>query len=144
MSTDEVGAWMTCSPISIGPREPAREAEALFRKHRIRHLPVVEAGRLVGLLCERDLQVAELFAGNSAMATDVLMGLAPIVVPKTALVADVAADMADRCEDAAVVMDGDVLLGVFTTADALRALASLATRARDARRPMKENRHEAH
>ena len=46
---------MTPNPITIEPDTPIFEALSLMKKHRIKQLPVVEDGRLLGLVTERDL-----------------------------------------------------------------------------------------
>ena len=47
---------MATSLVTVRPRETARHAYRLMRDHRFRHLPVVEDGRLVGVLSDRDLR----------------------------------------------------------------------------------------
>jgi CBS domain-containing protein/GNAT superfamily N-acetyltransferase len=46
---------MTRDPITIGPDENVGEAALLLMKHKISGLPVVENGKLVGILSEADL-----------------------------------------------------------------------------------------
>ena len=46
---------MTANPITVGPFETMDVAEGLFEKHGIHHLPVVENGRLVGVVSQTDL-----------------------------------------------------------------------------------------
>jgi CBS-domain-containing membrane protein len=57
---DPVWARMTTSRVlaSVGPRASVAAAEAVARAHAVRHLPVLEAGRLAGILCRCDLVVA--------------------------------------------------------------------------------------
>ena len=50
-----VSQYMTHSPRTIEASEPAATAAAVMVKHRVRHLPVTEKGRLVGFLSARDL-----------------------------------------------------------------------------------------
>jgi acetoin utilization protein AcuB len=101
------------------------EAHELMRDHHIRHLPVLEGGRLVGLVSDRDLHLIEtLGAGTSneitveeAMSQDVL-----VVAPNEPL-GEVAQKMGSRKAGSAVVVLGERVLGIFTTMDALRVLA---------------------
>lgn len=51
----QLGLLMTAKPISIGPDTDIREAARLLVTHRIRRLPVVEDGKLIGLLSVADL-----------------------------------------------------------------------------------------
>jgi CBS domain-containing protein len=46
---------MTSRVVTIGPDEPASTAWSRMERERIRHLVVVESGRIVGVLSERDL-----------------------------------------------------------------------------------------
>src|SRR5436190_10420714 len=48
---------MTPAPISVSPNTPVNEARALMQQHRIRHLPVLENGRLVGMVSDRDIRL---------------------------------------------------------------------------------------
>lgn len=50
-----VGERMTRPAITIGPEVPVPEALALMKKERIRRLPVVERGKLVGIVSDKDL-----------------------------------------------------------------------------------------
>ena len=46
---------MTRNPISISPDDNVDAAQDLLKKHKIRRLPVVERGKLVGIITEKDL-----------------------------------------------------------------------------------------
>jgi CBS domain-containing protein len=50
-----VSQYMTHSPRTIEATEPAATAAEIMVKHRVRHLPVTDKGRLVGFLSARDL-----------------------------------------------------------------------------------------
>ena len=56
-STDSltISSVMTTQPMTVTPRTPTLDALELMRMHRISCLPVVEAGRLVGLISALDL-----------------------------------------------------------------------------------------
>lgn len=49
---------MTSAPITIEPSVPLPEAMQLMKKHRIRRLPVVSRGVLLGIVTDRDLREA--------------------------------------------------------------------------------------
>ena len=61
-----VRAFMTESPLTIGIDQPLRTAHDLMRRHHIRHLPVLRAGELVGMVSDRDLSLLELMPGVDA------------------------------------------------------------------------------
>ncbi len=46
---------MTQSVITVGPDRPAREAARLMLDHKIGALPVLDEGRLVGIITETDI-----------------------------------------------------------------------------------------
>ena len=50
-----VGDWMTRGPETIEPDETAEHAAVLMIHGGFRHLPVVESGKVVGILSIRDL-----------------------------------------------------------------------------------------
>ncbi|MBX3197873.1 MAG: CBS domain-containing protein [Labilithrix sp.] len=116
---------MTPAPHTIGSDQKLALAHKVMREHRLRHLPVLRAGKLVGVLSERDLFFLETIAGvdididavSDAMSSDVYTAH-----PDDAL-RDVARTMAARRYGCAVVMDNGQLLGIFTATDALRHLA---------------------
>lgn len=49
---------MTRDPVAVSPGQSLAEALRLTREHRIRHLPVVEGGELVGIVSDRDIRLA--------------------------------------------------------------------------------------
>ncbi len=50
-----VGGIMTPHPITVGPDASLKEAAELILEHKIGGLPVVDAGRLIGIITETDL-----------------------------------------------------------------------------------------
>lgn len=123
---------MTVAPVVIGVADTLSDAHRVMRERGIRHLPVLDAGRLVGVVSQRDLYLAESLAGVDP-STDTVreaMSAEPYTVPPGAPLEEVAATMADRRLGAAIVVDRGAVIGVFTTVDALRVLAALAGRRR--------------
>jgi acetoin utilization protein AcuB len=53
-----VKSHMTRDPVAASPADSLAHALKLTREHRIRHLPVVEKGELVGILSDRDIRLA--------------------------------------------------------------------------------------
>ena len=50
-----VRAIMTSTVVCVRPEQTTEECMALMTEHRIRHLPVVDAGKLVGVISMRDV-----------------------------------------------------------------------------------------
>jgi CBS domain-containing protein len=54
-ATHVVAEWMTATPATVGPDATPTEALQRMLEAGFRHLPVVEDGRLVGIVSIRDL-----------------------------------------------------------------------------------------
>ncbi|MBI3648683.1 MAG: CBS domain-containing protein [Actinobacteria bacterium] len=50
-----VAQWMTSGPVSVSPDTPISEARDLMLAQGFRHLPVVEDGRVLGIVSLRDV-----------------------------------------------------------------------------------------
>jgi acetoin utilization protein AcuB len=50
-----VASVMTNGPIIVSPRQDAKEAAVLMLDHKIGALPVVDGGKLIGIITETDL-----------------------------------------------------------------------------------------
>ena len=55
LRTLEVGDVMTVPAVTIGPEAPVQEAARAMEEKRIGCLPVIEGGRLVGILTDTDI-----------------------------------------------------------------------------------------
>jgi len=63
-----VGKVMTQSVITVGPDREVRDAALLMLDHRIGALPVVDGGRLIGIVTETDLLRAFVRNADETMA----------------------------------------------------------------------------
>ena len=63
-----VGKVMTGSVITVGPDREARDAAQLLLDHRIGALPVLDGGRLIGIVTETDLLRAYVRSANESPA----------------------------------------------------------------------------
>lgn len=122
-----ISKYMTRTPHTIGRDQTLTAAHHMMREHRIRHLPVLSGGRLVGLLSERDLALIETLHSVDPDMTiaEEAMTQAPYTVASHTPLDEVAATMAEQRYGSAVVMEHDKIVGVFTTTDALQALVEL-------------------
>jgi acetoin utilization protein AcuB len=123
----QISKYMSVRPITIKPRQSVAAAYELMSKHKIRHLPVMDDGELVGIVSQRDLfflESLEALDPEKVMVREA-MTLKPYAVEPDAPVRDVAREMADHKYGAAVVCRDGKVVGVFTTNDALRALIAL-------------------
>lgn len=118
-----VGRLMTCTPHAVGHDEPLASAHQLMRYYDVRYMPVIESGKLVGLLAQRDLHLlenlpqidTELVTVREVMSVDIYC-----VSPITSA-GDVAGEMIVHRYAAAVVIEQSRPVGVFTIMDALSA-----------------------
>jgi acetoin utilization protein AcuB len=129
-----VGAYMTRAPFTIGAEQSLRAARRLMSGHGVRHLPVLHGGRLVGVLSERELDAFEALPGSSQLTVEEIIAPDAYVTASDAPLDAVAEEMARRRVGSAIVLTNDEVEGVFTTVDAMRALAdALRGPAADAR-----------
>ncbi len=124
----KVSEYMTRFPHTLGPEHSLIAAHRLMQRHGVRHLPVLQEGKLLGIVSQRDLYFLESLTDSrvgemqvsEAMASDVS------VVPPDATIFEVAHRMTSERIGSVVVVDHEKVVGIFTTIDALRALMELA------------------
>jgi acetoin utilization protein AcuB len=134
--TDTIETFMTRSVHTIGTKAPLADAHRMMNDHGIRHLPVLEGGRLVGMLSQRDLHLIETLkdVDPKEVRVEEAMSRDCYTVAPEAPLAVVAREMAQHKYGSAVILRGAEVLGIFTTTDALRALDTVLT-ARKASKP---------
>lgn len=124
---------MTRSPITTGPGTPVLDARQMMLQERIRHLLVVEGGRLLGIVTDRDirlnlpspatsLSVWEINHLLSKLTVAQVMSKYVITVDPDRDVREAARLMLDEKIGALPVLDGGALVGIITETDLLRAL----------------------
>jgi acetoin utilization protein AcuB len=118
---------MTAGPITIAPGESVAHALKVMQDRGVRHLPVVDEDKLVGIVSERELMIIENM--DSVDSAHVLVRDALIAAPFTAApdepLGEVARKMAKGRYGSAVILEDDKVVGVFTTVDALETLADV-------------------
>jgi acetoin utilization protein AcuB len=123
-----IRTFMTRDPHSIGRDQLLSVADERMRALGVRHLPVLDGGKLVGIVSQRDLLFVETLRDVEPSQVTVEDAMTPdvyVIAPETPLV-EVAEAMAEHKYGSAVVMDGGHLVGIFTTVDALRVLIGVA------------------
>lgn len=129
-----VGKRMTRNPKTVSPDDPLSVAAGILREHRFHHLPVVEGGRLVGILSDTDLRNASYAASPAEGEKGGAAGDRPVREAMRTEVWSVTPD--DSVEDALLilsrekfgalpVLSGDRLVGIITRADLLNAFVDL-------------------
>jgi acetoin utilization protein AcuB len=119
--------YMTTTPHTIGSDQTIAKAASLMSEFRIRHLPVLRGGRLLGVLSDRDVKLIESFRDVDATKTHVeeAMTEQPYTVEPETPLDEVVRTMAEKKFGSAVVMQNHKVVGIFTTVDACEALSQL-------------------
>ena len=127
---------MMGSPVTLKPDETLDLANDVISLGRIRHIPIVEDGRLVGLLSERDMMGATtttIFGlkrkSKSALLKSVLikdvMKKKVVTVKPDTPIKDAAHLMKEKKIRCVPVVDEGSLVGLVTTTDILRYVEGL-------------------
>lgn len=114
---------MTPAPKSIGPEVSLSKAQEMMAKLKVRHLPVVVGGKVVGLLSDRNAKAASLSKWGEGFLVEDVMISDPFVVQPSESLDSVLSQMMKNKYGSVVVQEknGDVT-GIFTTLDALYVL----------------------
>ncbi len=123
----KIQKFMTTVPICINRTDTVAAAHKVMREHDIRHLPVVDEDKLVGIVTQRDLHLIETLRDVDAtkVTVDDAMTTNPYTVDPDAELDEVVAEMAEQKYGSAVVVQNHKVVGVFTTVDAMRAFSEL-------------------
>jgi acetoin utilization protein AcuB len=136
---------MTRKLVTLSPEASVAEALTLCRERRIRHIPILEEGRLVGIVSDRDLRDASPALGDAQRASalqeirvgDVMTREVSTADPQYSI-ENVAQEMYElKIGSLPVVAEGPMvdeglavveeeLLGIVTSSDVMRALVTLA------------------
>ncbi len=124
-ATAPIHQFMTRSLPTVTPETALVEARALMEENRLRYLPVVSRGRVVGLLGARSDTVVDDF-GIFTVDEGTVQGAmtqGPECVPSSCPLRDVVHTMAHEAIPVVLIVDGVELKGMFTDVDALKLLA---------------------
>jgi acetoin utilization protein AcuB len=123
---------MTREVVTVGPETTALEALTLGREHEVRHLPVIEDGRLVGIISDRNLRSAAPPPNDPdrrATLQEIRVGDVLVREVVTASPDDpiehAASEMYERRIGCLPVVEDDALVGILTTSDVMRAFVRL-------------------
>jgi acetoin utilization protein AcuB len=126
---------MSARPVVVEPKAPLREVCRLMAEHRIRHVPVISADGLVGVISDRDVRealpspigpdgAAEYAAAMDHIAVWKVMAEQVITVTPRTPLAQAAHLLADRKIGCLPVIEAGRLVGIITETDVLRAFAA--------------------
>jgi acetoin utilization protein AcuB len=118
--------FMTPMPHTVGRDIPIKTAVTMMREHRIRHLPVQDGGKLVGVLTDRDIKLAASFEGSEDLVAEEVMTPDPYTVSPETPADQVAKEMAEHKWGCAIVQQSNgKVVGIFTAVDGMRVLAEM-------------------
>lgn len=134
----EVRELMRMSVITAAPVAPIGDIVDVFRRRRIRHLPIVSDGQLLGIVSDRDVRRALGWAsvhdmqseargrveeaGPARTAADIMHRNVVTVAPATPL-GDAVARMLERRIHSLPVVTDEGVVGIVTQTDFVKAIA---------------------
>jgi acetoin utilization protein AcuB len=132
-----VADWMTRKVVTVGPDDSMGDAVHAMQERGIKHLPVVEGGRVRGMLSDRDVRS---YSPSKATTLDVyelhyLLAKARVREAMSTELATVRPDtpveeaallLLERGVGALPVVEGDVLVGIISDRDIFRALVDIS------------------
>lgn len=133
----QVRDWMTKEVVWVSGATSLREAADLMKVRKIRHLPVMDRNKLMGIVTDRDLRQAMPARGTSLEGHDPQNLLDKVCVRDimTARVVGVSPDVSISKAAGLMyrnkigclpVFDEEALVGIITESDILRAVAEEA------------------
>ena len=129
---------MSAELVTLNLNDGLGKAEKLFKEHHVRHLPVVSADKIVGILSMTDLariSFVDSYDPNdftvdtsvySLFTLEQIMVRNPKCIPDTATIKEVAEIFLKSDFHALPVVDADkTLLGIVTTTDLIKYLVGM-------------------
>ena len=132
-----VETWMSKPVITVGANDPMQKATKLLKEHNIRILPVMENGKLVGIITDRDLkrasasdattlEIHELLYLLSKIKVKEIMTKDPITIPPYYTLEETARVLLEnKISGAPVVNDKGKVIGIITRDDMLKVLVNM-------------------
>lgn len=132
MKKELVKDWMTRDVVTISPEMPLPEAHRLMEEKKIRRLPVVDSGRLVGIVTRGDIRGAEPSGATSLSIWEVnyllaklkigeIMTAHPLTIAAEETIGEAARLMLEKKISGLPVVDqAGHLVGIITESDIFR------------------------
>ncbi|THD69856.1 CBS domain-containing protein [Robertkochia marina] len=129
---DRVQKIMTTELVQLNISDDLYKAERLFSKHKIRHIPVLDGKKIVGILSLTDLMrisYADVIDEDDDTVESVVYNMfrlsqvmtrVPETVSSESTIKEAASILASRNFHALPVVDNDELVGIVTTTDVIR------------------------
>ena len=131
----QVSEWMTPAPLTVAPSTLIPKVQELMLRRRIRHLPVIEDGRLVGIITDRDVRTMQPSPATSLAAREMhylfdrltvraVMTRPVLTVTPHESLAEAVRLMLENRIGGLPVTEGERLVGILTEVDLLRAFST--------------------
>ena len=128
--------YMTVDPVTVSPEDNFHQAMHILRKRGVRHLPVMEKERLVGIVVEKDLlsnqpspattlSLYEIYSLLETLRVRQMMSRPVITVDGDCPLEEAARIMVEHKISCLPVMDGETLVGIITETDVFKALVEV-------------------
>lgn len=125
--------WMSRDVLTVDPKTPIAEAYRLMKERKVRRLPVVKDGHLVGIVTLGDVREASPSSATSLsiwelnylwaqLTVDRVMKSPVIKIAHDATVLEAARLMLEHKISGLPVVDGNTLVGIITESDIFRML----------------------
>lgn len=133
----QVAERMRTAVILVRPADSVRTALKLLGERQIRHLPVVEDGKLVGIVTDRDIRLVfpsavtadnkeqDPFDALEKVSVDQIMTKRVLTVTPETSIVDAARLLLERRIGGLPVVQGDLLVGIITKTDILAAFVEI-------------------
>lgn len=129
-----VSTIMTQNVVKLNISDDLTKAESLFKKHHIRHIPVVNGNTIIGMLSYTDLlrisfvdavddeeEIVDATVYNLFTVEQVMAKKITTVTPETSI-KETAEILATKEFHALPVCNGNLLVGIVTTTDLIKYL----------------------
>ena len=122
----KVSQYMSRSVVTIAPQAEFHWAFDLMRSRRIHHLPVIEDGRVVGIVAERDLLLAAANFGSAEVPVREIMHSPAICVSENAQLKQAARLLVvEHIGSLPVLNARKALVGIITETDIFKVTAGM-------------------
>ncbi len=131
-----VRSYMSVDPVCVSPDDNFHDAMHELRKLGVRHLPVLDKDRLVGILVEKDLlsnqpsrattlSLYEIYSLLETLRVRQIMSCPVVTVEGNCPLEEAARIMVENKISCLPVMDGKKLVGIITETDVFQALVEV-------------------
>lgn len=122
---------MTEGVVALDPKTPIGDVYALMAQRNIRHFPIVNAGKLVGIVSDRDIRTVGSEHPDAKQGVSLKDEVEKIMIYPVITahpldpIEEAAKGMSERKIGAMPVVQGETLVGIVTATDFLRELTNM-------------------